>query len=535
VSGLSIVREPSVSWRLKLLPDSDFMAHGTRRPIRFMGKIIERKQEVPSFMAGKTVMLRMEVKQMNRRKFLENSAIVLAGSALTGCDATGSSNKEPGSLPKREMYERGTVPIDTSGWATPGGVLPGYPALEKHLDADVVVIGAGLAGGSLALHLAEAGINVVLLEARQPGWGGSGRNAGHVLPLLKTLKVFEQFPDGGKKFLELFKQHRSIAFDLAKKHGIACDALDAGYLNAIEYKWVFKRWKEKALHLEKTQGLEFELVGGAEMEKLTGSKYYPYGVLWQTGGRINPYLFTNGLVSAAVQHGASVFGESEAESLTKSGDRWRVDVAKGSVVADRVVFCTNAYPTKIIPEFTNSYYPLTAYALSTKPLPKEALEIIMPSRACMVQQPIDLNPSIVDGRGRIIAASIPHISKPENAAWHFKKYMRWIHRTWPQTKEFNIELENYWTGMVAMRDQEFPGVFEVKPGVFGLMHFNAWGNLMAPLMGMLLADAIAKDRMDQLPFPLEKPESLDNQGKQNFIIRKILIPAARVGQRIGII
>jgi hypothetical protein len=61
VSGPSIVREPSVSWSLKLLPDSDFMAHGTRRPIRFPGKIVERKQDVPAFMAGKTVLLRMEV------------------------------------------------------------------------------------------------------------------------------------------------------------------------------------------------------------------------------------------------------------------------------------------------------------------------------------------------------------------------------------------------------------------------------------------------------------------------------------------
>jgi hypothetical protein len=169
---------------------------------------------------------------MNRRKFLRNSAIVLAGSTLTGCDATGGSDKDPGSSYKREMYEQGGTPIDTSGWTIPEG-LSTYPALEKQLDADVVIVGAGLAGSSLALHLAEQGVNVVVLEARQPGWGASGRNAGHVLPFLKTLKVFKQFPDSGKKFLELFKKHRSIAYDLAKKHGIACDALQSGYLNAI--------------------------------------------------------------------------------------------------------------------------------------------------------------------------------------------------------------------------------------------------------------------------------------------------------------
>ena len=153
----------------------------------------------------------------------------------------------------------------------------------------------------------------------------------------------------------------------------------------------------------------------------------------------------------------------------------------------------------------------------------------------MAQEPVDLNPMVIDERGRLITSSIPSQSRPSDADWHFKNHLRWINRTWPQTRDMDIQLQQYWTGRVAMRDEEFPGVFELQPGVFGLMYFNAWGNLMAPLMGKLMAAGFASERMNNLPFPLEKPTAVSNQGKQDLIIRKLLIPAARVGQRLGVI
>ena len=479
---------------------------------------------------------------MNRRDYLRRSGLLLAGAAVAACNEQAPGNgglpesQSESSFPDREaMYDRGAPPIETSGWTAPTGVLPGYPVLGQELDADVVVVGAGLAGSSLALHLAEAGVDVVVLEARQPGWGASGRNAGHVLPTLKDIAVIKRFPDGGKAFLDLFREHHTITFDLAKKHRIACDAVQSGYLHATNRSSVFDKLKAKSVYWKQEQGQQVEWLEGADMEAMTGSKYFGYGVLYGSGGRVNPYLFTNGMITAATARGARVFGESEAVALTSSGSRWRVATAQGAVVADRVVFCTNAYPTAIVPQFTDNFYPLTAYALSTKPLPTAALDILMPSRATLSEEPVDLNPFVIDEHGRIITSSIPSVSRPDDADWHFAKHLRWIHRTWPETKDMGIELDDYWTGRVALRDVEFPGMFQLEPGVFGLMHFNAWGNLMAPLLGMALAGAMARDRMDQLPFPVETPVPVANPGKQELIIRKLLIPAARMGQRFGII
>lgn len=473
---------------------------------------------------------------LSRREVVTGAGLLLAGAGATACaDEGGMIVKDRKAAGDKAVYDRGLVPIDRSGWTRPQGVAATYPALETSLQADVVIVGAGLAGSSLALHLAEAGVKVVVLEARQPAWGASGRNAGHVLPILKDLSVFESFADKGKAFLDIFHAHHTITFDLAKKYAIDCDAVRSGYLNAIADKDGF----EKFQHQTAKQGIAnyqgVKTLSGADMVAMTGTSHFPYGVVYENGGRVNPYLFTNGMISAAVGLGAVVHGDSEAVKLDAEGSRWRVRTAKGDVVADRVVFCTNAYPNGIVPEFERAFYPLTAYGIATKPLPAEALKIIMPGGATLAEVPVDLNPMVKDRHGRLILSSIPTTSNPQDGAWHFQNHLKWIHDLWPQTKAMPIELEEYWTGRVAMRDKEFPGVFEVKPGVFGLMYFNAWGNVMAPLMGKLLAQGLSTDQIDKMPFPVEKPDPVFYQDKQNLMIRQILIPAARLGRKLGFI
>lgn len=481
---------------------------------------------------------------MNRREYLKGSAALLAAAALPGCAGDGGDESsrffaKPSSgasiESERELFDRGEVPIGLSGWTRPRGMMPAYPVLEHDLDSDVVIVGCGLAGSSLALHLAEAGVGVVVLEARQPGWGASGRNAGHVLPMLRGPEGFETFPGGGKKFFDLFVEHHSLVFELARRHDIDCDAVQSGYLSVMTSKGAFETAEKEAAYWETRAGYAIERLGASGVSELTGSAYYDYGVLFKDGGRVNPYLFTNGLVAAAVRRGAVVYGDSTALSLEPIGNRWQVRTATGSVTADRVVFCTNAYPTPIAPEFMHGFYPMAAYALSTPPLPESLRKIVMPSGATLVQAPFELNPFIVDGEGRIVTASLPSYSRPEDAARHFRHHLYWIHRTWPETREFEIELQTYWTGRVAFRDEEYPGVFEIQPGVFGLMYFNAWGNLMAPFMGMLFAEGLAKDRVDQLPFPIGKPSFIKDQDQRDFFGRRVMLPAAWLAQRAGII
>lgn len=435
-----------------------------------------------------------------------------------------------------DIYDSGTVPIASSGWAQAKGLNPDYAALNEDITTNVLVVGAGLAGSSLALHLSELGIDTVVLEARQPGWGASGRNAGHVLPLLKDFEVFEKFPDQGKGFLDLFREHHSIPFDIAEKYSLDCDASRSGYLNAMTSQGSYDKFLKSSAETAKRLGQNVKGIDKQTMREMTGSDYYSHGVFYESGGRINPYLFTAGMAEVAQSNGAKIYGETEATTVTADGKGWLVRTKNGaSVRCDKVVFCTNAYSTDIVPEFKQGCYPLTAYALSTEPLPEQLLEVIMPSRATLAQVPVDLNPFIVDQHNRIITASIPSRSRPSDAEWHFNNHLQWIHRTWPESKDVPITLQAYWTGRVAMREQEFPGMYRLASGIYGLMHFNAWGNVMAPMMGMALAQALAKDRPDTLPFPIVRPDDIAHPGKQALLIRSLMIPAARIAQGLGII
>lgn len=438
-------------------------------------------------------------------------------------------------MDEKRAYENGAVPVERSGWTKPMGLATSYPALTGTVDTDVLVVGAGLAGASLALHLAEAGVQVCIVEARQPGWGASGRNAGHVLPILRDMSVFQRFSDKGARFLDVFRAHHTIPFDLAAKHGIDCDAARTGYLNGMRTEAARDAFLKDAAHLKTLRLQNVISLGPDDMAAKLGTRYYPYGAVYENGGRINPYLFTNGMLAAAVRHGATIYGQTEAIAVEKIKSGWRVRCAQGEVRAKRVVFCTGAYATQVIPEFASAFYPLTAFGITTKPLSKEALECIMPGGGTFAQVPVDLNPLVRDRHGRLILSSLPRVQHADDAHWHFQTQLLWLHKVWPESKRFGIEMQDYWTGRVAFRKIEFPGVFELQRGIYGLMHFNAWGNVMAPLLGMLLAKGVARDRMDELPFPVEKPEPVSFPNKQELIIRHLMIPAARTAQRLGLI
>ena len=475
---------------------------------------------------------------LSRRKLL------LAGAGMAAIGGTGAHwwygapslvEGDSAARDKAALFDRGLVPVELSGWTMPEGIKPPYPALAADITADVLVVSAGLAGSSLALHLAEAGVSVAVIEARQPGWGASGRNAGHVLPTLRDPSVFDGFPDRGRRFLDAFAEHHTLPFDLQAKHGFAADAVRSGYINAGTSAEDIASFRAQTAWMEERGMLRVAEIGGDALRQATGSAHWSHALVYLDGGRVNPYRMTNGIAAAAANAGARIFGQSPAIDIDGAGGRWRVRTATSSVTASKVVFCTNAYATAVVPAFTKGFYPLTAYALTTKPLPAEARRAIMPGGQTLAQVPIDLNPLVIDEHGRMVLSSIPKIYGAEDAQWHFENQMAWVHDIWPETRGMPIELETYWTGRVALRDREFPGVFEVQPGLYGLMYFNAWGNVMAPLMGKLFAEGLAGGDLAALPFPLEKPAAVSNIGKQDRIIRHVMIPAARQAQRWGTI
>lgn len=435
-----------------------------------------------------------------------------------------------------QAYRTGTVPIACSGWALPAAASA-YARLQEDLEADVVVIGAGLAGSSLALHLQELGVRVVLLEARQPADGASGRNAGHVQPFLDKLNVLKGWPGGGQPFIDYFIEHRNIVFEMCRKYGIDGDAYRGGMIEAAAKPQSSLTKKAREWRL---RGYAVEEVGYAQLQGLLGTSRYTYGLRWNEGGSVNPYLFTNGMARVAQSLGARVYGDSPVLTCERAGQRWRVQTAAGSVVADRVVICTNAHAQNgFFPELARTQYPLVACALTTKPLPQSVLDGVNPGRAAFTQVPTGLFPMVVDGQRRFVTATIPHVGREADAKVYFDYFLSYLHQTFPATRDVPIELESYWTGYTASSSQnyheDYAKVYQVADGVTAFINLGTWGNVIGPLLGRHLAQVMVQERWQDLLLPLDRPQAVAHPQWFDFKIRRVLIPIARAVDRWGLV
>lgn len=437
---------------------------------------------------------------------------------------------------KASLYETASVPVDRSVW-TLDHTHPAHPPLMGDVEADIVVVGAGVVGASLSLHLAERGINTVLIDAAQPADAASGRNAGHVQPYLLSLEPLADLPGKGRPFLDCLIEHRNIVFELCQRHGIDADQVQGGLLEVA-------RKPSAALESAAKQwaglGLDVEILGADRLRPLVGTDRYSFGTIWRNGGSVNPFLLTNGMVQAAAGLGARVYGDSPVRACERQGGRWKVRTASGSVLADRVVLCTNGHVgADFFADLQRTQFPLLACGLATRPLPQSFLDVVNPKRIAMSQHPAGLYPMVVDRKGRLISATIPGVGRAHRSDLYFQYFLRHLRRVYPEARDVRIELETYWTGMThnssAIYEKAYPKFYRVDEGLFALMNFGSWGNHLGPMMGMDVARALAADRPDSAALGCERPEQVRFSGSFSTKLRRFLIPSARLADRFGLV
>jgi glycine/D-amino acid oxidase-like deaminating enzyme len=431
---------------------------------------------------------------------------------------------------ERALFASGHVDLAESSW-TADSPSPSYPRLEGEARADVVVIGAGLAGGSLALHLAEGGAGVALVEAKEPGWGASGRNAGHSVPYREVGSALGRLPDRGEAFLELLREGGGIPYEIAAKYDIDCDAVQGGYLQVAHIDKLVPVAERKARKWS-DRGFAMRFVDRDEVAELTGSEVFLGGVIAEKGGRINPLRFTRGMVATAQRSGARVFAGSPVESVAGEGTRWRVSTSNGSLLADRVVACTNAYTTTCVPEIEKAWCPLVAFCITMKPLPEPLRSSILPSGAAICQVPTGYHPMVVDQHGRIVKALLPSAIRPQKSGPPLAWARRWLHRTFPQTRAVDLEVDAYWTGLTAWSTDSLPRIYEVAPGLHALMCFSGEGNVIAPLLGRQLAEALIANDLGRLALPVVPPSAPFLRNRYDIALRGIAMPLARLAERL---
>src|SRR5689334_2133315 len=230
-------------------------------------------------------------------------------------------------------------PLSPSLWAATAPPAPATPPLQGNVSADVVVIGAGYCGMSTALHLAERGTRVVVLEAYEPGWGGSGRNGGQVIPGLKydPDELEAKFgPERGGRLVDFVGKSADVVFDLIGKHRMNVPHTRQG--------WIQGAHTEAGLNIVKKRSAQWAGRGVEGARELSaddvghfiGTDKYLGGWVDPRGGAIQPLAYAREMARVAIGAGASIHGQSPVTKLDRIDDKWVAVTASGArVTADR--------------------------------------------------------------------------------------------------------------------------------------------------------------------------------------------------------
>lgn len=376
--------------------------------------------------------------------------------------------------------------LSDSLWSATAREAPTCPALQADARADVAVIGAGYAGLSAALHLAEAGVDVRVLEAEHPGWGASGRNGGQINPGLKDgpARILEAFgAEMGSRMIAMSGGAADLVFELVARHRIDCDATRRGWVRAAHRPDDVRGLHQLAREWE-DHGGGVEPLDREAVTRLTGTDTYFGGVIDRRGGTLHPLNYALGLAGAASRAGARVHGQTPVATLDRTSGKWTLHTPGGIVTADRVLICTNAYTRGLHGRLGRSVVPVCSVQVATAPLSENLRASILPEghhvsdtrRLLLYFRKDPDGRFIMGGRGTMRDGSTRRHMDVLKAA---------SVRLFPQLDP--AEWRHGWGGLVAITPDHYPHLHELGPGLMAGLGYNGRGVAMATAMGRELA------------------------------------------------
>lgn len=388
------------------------------------------------------------------------------------------------------MYSPNQDPPRLPGtpYAATGGAPIGAPALQGDRVVDIAVIGGGIAGCSVALHAAEAGRRVAVLEAKEIGWGASSRNSGHVPPASKQppAEILRRYgPVFGPRLIKATREGPDLVFGLAEKHRMAADVVRSGNIVAAHTPAALSLLKQRAEDLQ-ALGYPVEILGQRRTAEIIGSdEGYYFGCLSdRQGGTINPLAFVRGLARAAIAAAAEVYENTAVTRLARTGGKWRVETAQGSVAADHVVLCTNAYTGDLWPGLRQSVVPVRAYQYVTKPLRDNVRKTILPGGQGMTDTRRLMSGIRIFPDGRLFFSGQGPVFGPEGPP-ALRPSLGRINEIFPQLGR--LELDFVWTGWIAMNHEASWKIHQLAPGLLAALGCNGRGLAFATILGRELA------------------------------------------------
>jgi gamma-glutamylputrescine oxidase len=367
---------------------------------------------------------------------------------------------------------------------------PARPALRGELRADVAVVGGGIAGCSAALHLAKRGFSVVVLEARNVGYGASGRSGGQTifgLAASQQALIAQVGKDDARHLFDLSVEGLDLLQSLIRDYGIECDYRPNHLHVAVKPRQVreLEEWAQE-LKTQYAYGSVL-LLDRQQLRAHVASDRYFGGLLDTRSGHLNPLKYTLGLARAAESLGVRIFENTQVLRYT-DGPVIQVHGAQGVVRCTHLVFCGGAYLGALVPALSRRILGVGTYIMATQPLSAQRAQALLPSNAAVadINWVLDYFRLSADHRllfgGRVSYSAL----EPRHLAESMRKRLL---RVFPSLTD--VEVDRAWGGYLDITMSRAPNFGRLANNVFYLQGFSGHGMVLTGLGGKLVAEAVA--------------------------------------------
>ena len=382
----------------------------------------------------------------------------------------------------QKSYYEASVQRDTVG-----------PPLSGDMQADVVVVGAGFAGLSAAIELAQKGYRVVVLEADRVCSGASGRNGGQaIVGYASGQEPFEK--QLGKTAARMAWDMSLEAIDLIDeriaRHQIACDRVH-GYVYVADSKKKARALETEMQQMHQQYGLATDFATGADVQRHIQSPLYCAAAYEQKSGHLHPLKFGLGLARAARSLGVQIFEYSPVTGL-KRGDKLTARTVAGSVTAQFGVLAGNCtlgeYGPYVAEELTPRVMPVGTYIIGTAPIDPTLQSALIPTNAAVCDNNFVLDYFRFSADHRMLFGGRVSYSArtPANLQSIMAKRMQDV---FPILK--GTPVDYVWGGFVDISMNRAPDFGRLGHNLYYLQGFSGHGVALTGLAGRLVAQAVA--------------------------------------------
>lgn len=376
-----------------------------------------------------------------------------------------------------------------------------FPSITQNEVCDICIIGAGFTGLSAAIHLAELGKSVTLLEARHVAYGGSGRNVGLVNAGTWNKPDFMVDILGkemGENLISALGDAPKLVFSIINKYQIDAQQMPVGTLHMAHSEKGVPELEDRYEQLTR-RGVNVELLRGARMEEYSGSKNIPAALLDHRAGTVNPYAYATGMAKAAAKLGVKIYENSPVSSVNcKKPGEWEISSKEHIIKAEKVIIATNAYAEGELETYRQSISSGGYYQVASKPLTGDAGKSVLPYKQGSWDTRMVLSSIRLDKEGRLILGSMGFAhNKP---ACYLKSWADRIQQHYFPQLGKNMEWEYAWCGRIGFTDNHTPKIIEPAEGLIAAIGYNGRGITTGTLIGKLFAEYFA-DENPEIPLP----------------------------------